>query len=236
LYINRSTPDYQGLFGRTDDAIIENLGVTNVDVSGDNFVGGLVGYNSSSTVSNSFWDMETSGQTTSAGGTGKTTIEMHNVATYTDLATVGLEFPWDFVGNPFDDTGNEDFWDIDEEINNGYPYLVNPLISTDDEEITEIIGGLELIGNYPNPFNSATTIKFNLKHSNLVQIDVFNIKGQKVKTLETAECENMAGGIQKYSVIWNGTNEQEKLIAQGVYFYKVTTEAETKVKKMILVR
>jgi hypothetical protein len=91
-------------------------------VKGNAYIGGLIGYGG--TVSNSFWDIQTSGLKTSDGGTGKTTEEMKNVRTYTDLAwSKGLEFPWDFVGNPYDDKGNEDIWDIKPNINNGYPYL-----------------------------------------------------------------------------------------------------------------
>jgi hypothetical protein len=86
-------------------------------------VGGLIGYNEG-TVSNSFWDIQTSGHIYSAGGAGKTTEEMKNIRTYTDVAwSVGLESPWDFVGNPYDDKGNENIWAIASNVNNGYPYL-----------------------------------------------------------------------------------------------------------------
>jgi hypothetical protein len=86
-------------------------------------VGGLIGHNEG-TVSNSFWDIQTSGNIYSAGGTGKTSEEMKNVRTYTNVAwSKGLESPWDFVGNPYDDKGNEDIWDIAPNVNNGYPYL-----------------------------------------------------------------------------------------------------------------
>jgi len=63
-------------------------------VTGDEHVGGLVGY-SERTVRKSFWDIETSGQTTSAGGTGKTTAEMKSIATFSGAA-------WDIiaVGGP----------------------------------------------------------------------------------------------------------------------------------------
>jgi len=77
----------------------------------------------SGTVSNSFWDNQTSGQSSSDGGTGKTTAEMKNVMTYTYLPTVGLSSAWDFVGNPYNDSGNEDIWDISGGTNNGYPHL-----------------------------------------------------------------------------------------------------------------
>jgi len=92
-------------------------------VSGDTNVGGLVGYIYNSTVSNSFWDTETSWQSSSNGGTGKTTAEMNNVTTFTDLSTAGLSSPWDFVGNPNDDTGTVDYWDIDGVTNDCYPFL-----------------------------------------------------------------------------------------------------------------
>jgi hypothetical protein len=64
-------------------------------VTGDNYVGGLVGSNEfgTGTVSNSFWDTETSGQVTSDGGTGKNTTEMKNIATFSaegwDISPVG---------------------------------------------------------------------------------------------------------------------------------------------------
>ncbi len=91
----------------------------------DHYIGGLVGRNVSGTVSNSFWDKETSSMEYSEGGTGKTTSEMKTLATFTDLSTSGLDEAWDFVTNPNDDTGNDDYWDMDNSsaINDGYPYL-----------------------------------------------------------------------------------------------------------------
>ena len=91
-------------------------------VSGSQPIGGLVGMNNGS-VTDSFWDIETSGRNTSAGGTGKTTENMKNVRTYTDNTwSEGLTEPWDFVGNPYQDNGTEDIWAI-ASINDGYPVL-----------------------------------------------------------------------------------------------------------------
>ena len=80
-----------------------------------NVVGGLVGYNGSrmGTVTQSFWDIQTSGQTTSAGGTGKTTAEMQTAKTFLDAG-------WDFVGETAN--GTEDIWWIDE--GKDYPTVV----------------------------------------------------------------------------------------------------------------
>jgi hypothetical protein len=70
-------------------------------VSGNTNVGGLVGYNYGGTVNNSFWDKQTSGRTTSAGGTGKTTAQMKTITTFTSAG-------WDFLGETAN--GREDIW------------------------------------------------------------------------------------------------------------------------------
>jgi hypothetical protein len=86
--------------------------------------GGVIGYDAGSGGSpGTFWDKQTSGINVSAGNSiGKTTAELKNVATFTDAATIGPA-PWDFVGNPNDDTANDDIWSINPLINQGYPYL-----------------------------------------------------------------------------------------------------------------
>lgn len=94
-------------------------------ISGNLGVGGLLGY-SDGTVTNSFWDTETSETSSSADGTGKTTDEMKNVATFTNISTsAGLTTAWDFVTNPNDDAANNNYWDMDQvgNVNNGYPIL-----------------------------------------------------------------------------------------------------------------
>ena len=81
-------------------------------VTGVRSVGGLVGSGCGYDVTGSVWDTETSGQTTSAGGTGKTTAEMRTGATFLDAG-------WDFVGETAN--GTEDIWWIDE--GKDYPRL-----------------------------------------------------------------------------------------------------------------
>jgi len=112
-----------GLVGN-NAGIVENSYATG-EVCGDEDLGGLIAVDKGGKVFDSFWDTESSGIEYSDGGTGKTTEEMKDVATYTDTDTIGLEEPWDFVGDPYEDEGDEDIWDIDEdeEINDGYPFL-----------------------------------------------------------------------------------------------------------------
>lgn len=86
--------------------------------------GGLIG-SCYGTVTDCFWDTQTSGNTSSENGTGKTTAEMKTLATFTDQTTAGLTTAWDFETNPNDDVADDDYWDMDLSgtINNGYPYL-----------------------------------------------------------------------------------------------------------------
>ncbi|MBN2594931.1 MAG: hypothetical protein JXA81_15600 [Sedimentisphaerales bacterium] len=81
-------------------------------VSGDTNVGGLVGRNQHSNTLSSFWNVEASGQPSSAGGIGKTTAEMQTALTF-------LEAGWDFVNET--ENGAEDFWWINE--GQDYPRL-----------------------------------------------------------------------------------------------------------------
>lgn len=112
-----------GLVGLNSGTISDSYAIGKV--SGNISAGGLVGDNFDGTVSNSFWDIETSEMNTSDGGTGKNTTEMRDVGTYTDTATGGLDEAWDCVDDPNDDEGDEDTWYIDENgmINQGYPSL-----------------------------------------------------------------------------------------------------------------
>ena len=86
--------------------------------------------------------------------------------------------------------------------------------------------------NYPNPFNPFTTISYFIDQSGIVDISIYNVRGQKVKTL-----------INQYqihgenNVIWDGTDQNNKEISSGIYF--VTIFAKDRilaVKKIILLK
>ena len=91
----------------------------------------------------------------------------------------------------------------------------------------------QLIGNYPNPFNPTTAISFSLtaEDARNVEIAIYNIKGQKVKSLIN---QNMGAG--QHSVIWNGTDDSGKPVSSGIYFFKMKTSKKTSSKKMILLK
>jgi len=81
-------------------------------VIGYGYVGGLVGRGISGNATASFWDAQTSGQTKSGGGTGKTTAQMQMAQTFLDAG-------WDFAGETAN--GGDDLWWINE--GQGYPHL-----------------------------------------------------------------------------------------------------------------
>jgi len=116
-----------GFIGEVISSTIQNcysIGSVGVDL------GGFAGSTYSTSFIDCFWDTETSGQQNGiiggshSGITGKTTAEMQNVSTYTDITTVGLGTPWDFWNNPYDDVANDDDWGINLTENNGYPFLM----------------------------------------------------------------------------------------------------------------
>ena len=100
----------------------------------------------------------------------------------------------------------------------------------EDEVIPEVV--LKLEGrNYPNPFNPETVIKFAIPESANVQINIYNIRGQRVKSLVN---EYFVQG--HHEIIWNGTNEHGQIVGSGVYFYRIQTEKESLTQRMLLLK
>jgi len=86
--------------------------------------------------------------------------------------------------------------------------------------------------NYPNPFNPSTTISFSIPKESKVEITIYNIRGQKVRTVLK---DNMGKGI--YNTIWNGKDSSGKEVGSGVYFYKLNVDGKTcAIKKCLLLK
>jgi len=109
-----------GLVGRVSSGTVDKSYATG-NVTGEDYVGGLVGSAPLGAVSDSFWDEEASGVTESDGGTGKTTAEMMNIATFNDTATQGLDEQWDIVGVSAGVTNDAHIWNIVD--GETYPFL-----------------------------------------------------------------------------------------------------------------
>ncbi len=85
--------------------------------------------------------------------------------------------------------------------------------------------------NYPNPFNPATRFEYALPQDGRVIVEVRNILGQSVRTLYTGY---RAAGV--YTAFWEGTDDDGRPVAAGVYFYRVSADSGSKTGKMILLK
>jgi hypothetical protein len=89
----------------------------------------------------------------------------------------------------------------------------------------------ELSQNYPNPFNPATVIRYSLSRRSSVEIIVFNLLGQEVKTLESGL---QSAGV--YETTWDGTNRTGEKVASGIYFYRIKAGENVETRKMLLLK
>ncbi len=101
------------------------------------------------------------------------------------------------------------------------------IVGVDDEVVTTT----KLLSNYPNPFNPVTNIAYSINETGNVTIDVYNLKGQLVKSLVNEVIET-----GDHIVTWNGRDNSNKSVASGVYFYKMQSSNYTATKKMILMK
>ena len=207
-----------GFAGHCASVAITNS-YSKASVSGVTDVGGFVGFVASELGlidTNNYWDTETSGQTDSQMGEGRTTLEMtypYDMETFID---------WDF--------GETWGADIEFEINEGYPYLRG--VGYVSAEETDIVHPEQFkIVNYPNPFNPETTIRFDLRVRGEVELVVFNIKGQRVKTLLKEERE-----IGEQRIVWDGRDDRGNRVPSGVYFYSLQMEKKSFLRKMLLIK
>lgn len=122
---------------------------------------------------------------------------------------------------------------------NGFPLpgyfdniVVNSLVtSLDDNSAAGLPDGFYLEQNFPNPFNPETNIAYQLSSSGYVTLSVYDLLGQKIKTLVSKD--QSAGS---YNVNWNGTDESGNSVPTGIYLYTLSTGNFKSSKKMILLK
>ena len=103
--------------------------------------------------------------------------------------------------------------------------------SVSNEDIVAPAFANALKGNYPNPFNPETTIRYSVREASDVSIEIYNLKGQLVNRLVN---EQKAAG--EHSVVWKGTDMNNRPVASGVYFYKMNAGKFSATKKMIMMK
>jgi flagellar hook assembly protein FlgD len=96
--------------------------------------------------------------------------------------------------------------------------------------------------NYPNPFNPSTEIRFQItdfRHNENTKIEIFNLKGQKVKTLDPYNSLTFASKELKRSksITWNGTSDSGNPVSSGVYLYELKVDGKVVgSRKMLLMK
>ncbi|MDD2424173.1 MAG: choice-of-anchor D domain-containing protein [Candidatus Cloacimonetes bacterium] len=105
-------------------------------------------------------------------------------------------------------------------------FIMMPVANED--ELVPIIA-TALGGNYPNPFNPETTIHYNIKDATNVRLNVYNVKGQLVRSLVNA---NQAAGA--YRVVFNGRDDRGNPLSSGIYLYRFTAGKYSSTRKMML--
>ncbi len=113
-------------------------------------------------------------------------------------------------------------------------YGINPrgdadMLVTNATQDYVVLPDAKLIGNYPNPFNGTTEIAFNLKSVQPVQVQIFNLKGQKVRTLVNGKMN-----AQLHNVTFDGRDDRGNLLSSGIYMYKLTAGNAVQTRKLVI--
>jgi len=114
----------------------------------------------------------------------------------------------------------------------------NMSYSVDIEQVDAVVNGVgdevpsfTIAGNYPNPFNPSTAIKFNLSGAAATQLDIFDLSGRKVRTLVQA---NLGAG--EHTVRWNGQDDSGRSLASGTYLAKLRSGEQVTTHKLVLAK
>jgi len=130
-------------------------------------------------------------------------------------------------GEDYEVTGIQLFYDNEFKI---FPRFISDIIGPSgiDEETLDKPHS-KLAQNFPNPFNPFTTFMFSLQIDSNVELLIFNIKGQKIKTATNNEFTQGS-----HSIEWNGKDESNKSVGSGIYFYKLIVNGRTEAAKKCL--
>jgi hypothetical protein len=104
-------------------------------------------------------------------------------------------------------------------------------VEDENDQTTRRPAEFELSQNYPNPFNPETEIEYALKKTGHVTLYIYNVLGEKVKTLLD---QNQPAGF--YQINWDGKNDNGKPISSGIYLYKLEVNGFSEARKMLLLK
>ncbi|MBC8377456.1 MAG: T9SS type A sorting domain-containing protein, partial [FCB group bacterium] len=113
---------------------------------------------------------------------------------------------------------------------NGEDYVFTLTTGVDDE--AELPTAFELKQNYPNPFNPTTTISYSVPEASEIQVGIFNLLGQEIRSLSNGEHQP---GV--YSTMWDGLNQNGVRVESGIYIYRMSSSAGfSATKKLVMLK
>ncbi|MBN2365062.1 MAG: T9SS C-terminal target domain-containing protein [Calditrichaeota bacterium] len=105
------------------------------------------------------------------------------------------------------------------------------VITSIEDNPTQIVEEFALQQNYPNPFNPVTRINYNVAVKGTYELSVFNLLGQRVRTLVSGVV--LPGS---HTAFWDGKNDDGQIMASGIYFYQLQGKDVNLSRKMMLIR
>ena len=126
---------------------------------------------------------------------------------------------------------DEEVWFTPDDVAHGRDTVVERAVEWINSLIVNYPAEFSVDGNYPNPFNQSTMIRCSLPQYSRVSIKIYNLLGQRIKTL--------IDGYRNPGVItalWDGTDDSGKGVYSGVYFYRISTDGVTQTKKMTFLK
>jgi hypothetical protein len=141
----------------------------------------------------------------------------------------------------------QDYSYVDEDVANGQTYYYwlqsidldltmnfhGPVaVSLEDEtELPDPVFTTALRKNFPNPFNPETTIKYSLRDDTHLELKIYNLLGQLVKTVHAGHHEK-----GDHEFVWNGKSDAGQNVSSGIYFYRMSTPNYDRIHKMMLLK
>ncbi len=117
--------------------------------------------------------------------------------------------------------------DLQNTVDRGNHFLLTRLTNDEPTQPTD----WQLSANYPNPFNAATSITYELPRAAAVRLEIFDLLGRHVKTLV-----DRAEAVGLHKVTWDGSDQQGLAMASGVYWYRLQAGSYSRSRKMLLIR
>jgi len=102
---------------------------------------------------------------------------------------------------------------------------------SDELAVTSLEKGFSLSPNRPNPFTNQTLISYNITRKGNIKVEIFDAAGKLVKTLFSGE-----QNVGAYTLQWNGRDEKDNRVAQGIYFCYLKTDNTTAVRKLAIIK